>query len=330
MAAMSSPSCHSDSFYQQLSAYLTDLQASLQQGLAPAGRLSCLITLREYWQHGFMLDDFSETILDVAQKLSDWPLLIQLLLKIRYNGLTSDNALSLAEAYYLMGNINAARHTLATLLLAQPYHQQCHDYWKWMCAAHAFPHLQDEELRLTPLTEHHLQAFSWQYSESVKDLCNLPDFSSVTEWHELYQWMLHDTNRVILAVIHEQWGFIGCVHLQVYDGIGFFYYWLGDDFQGQGLGPRAVNLLLDYGYRHMGMNCCYAKVFQRNKASHKAIKKLGFQQLPFDALAPYDDEIFYYWGNPHKKTVLLADLQYLLMRMESLIEVVPHKLQINF
>ena len=42
----------------------------------------------------------------------------------------------------------------------------------------------------------------------------------------------------------REWGFVGSVSLVMHGEVGFFYYWIGRDFQGYGIGPEAVQLLL--------------------------------------------------------------------------------------
>ncbi|MBJ7539999.1 GNAT family N-acetyltransferase [Marinomonas transparens] len=158
------------------------------------------------------------------------------------------------------------------------------------------------ELRLTPLASHHIDAFRWactQQSDGVKSVaerCNLPNFSHDDDWLHWLQGCDRYPNHYLYAVLHQEWGFIGSVCLEVFNGTGFFYYWLGEDFQGHGFGPQAVAILLNLGEWHKGMNCCYAKVYDGNQASQKALEKIGFSALPIHLAAPYDNELLYYFG----------------------------------
>ncbi len=303
--------------------YLDSLQLNLEQGLSPRDRIACLLFLRECTYDFSLSSQLADILFEVLEKLCDWPLLIAL----QEKNILPNTPISLAENYYLMGNTQAAQHTLKKALLAQPHHQEVHYYWKSIQHICPPPLLADDELSLTPLAEHHMEAFAWQYEESIQDLCNLPHFNNNADWFQWHQSRVQDPHCQVFAVIHQHMGFMGCVSLQVYEGIGFFYYWLGEDFTGCGFGPRAVRLLLNYGYQYLSMDSCYAKVYQRNSRSHQAVKKLGFTVLPFQALPPYDDEVFYYLGEEEQQAIRFHNLQFLLYKMNSNLEVVPSTLQ---
>ncbi|OBP16797.1 hypothetical protein A5320_05335 [Rheinheimera sp. SA_1] len=171
---------------------------------------------------------------------------------------------------------------------------------------------------LTPLQFHHVADFIWQYADpNIGRLCNLPVFPSAEHWMTWLYLCQQEPARHLFAVMHADYGFIGSVSLQVFDGIGFFYYWLGADFQGQGFGPAAVDLLMQLGRQHLGMDCCYAKVFNYNLVSNKAISKLGFQRLALRALPPADTEVFYYLGAAQSRATHHRNLSLLLQQMNS-------------
>ncbi|MFC4656180.1 GNAT family N-acetyltransferase [Rheinheimera marina] len=179
-------------------------------------------------------------------------------------------------------------------------------------------------ISLTLLQCHHVGDFGWQYGSSdIARLCNLPVFQSAEHWLAwLYQCKL-ERSRLLFAVIHKDFGLIGSVSLQLFHGVGFFYYWLGKDFQGQGFGPVAVDLLLQLGQRYLGMHCCFAKVFSFNLPSKKAILRIGFTHLPFTARAPSEHEEFYYLGPAQHLFWLHHQLQDLLSLLLSGIELEP-------
>ncbi|WP_337841413.1 GNAT family N-acetyltransferase [Rheinheimera sp.] len=178
-------------------------------------------------------------------------------------------------------------------------------------------------ISLTPLHYHHVADFGWQYADpSIASLCNLPQFVSAEHWLGWLYQCRQERARRLFAVMHQEWGFIGSVSLQLFHGVGFFYYWLGKDFQGWGLGPLAVQILLRLG-RRLGMHCCYAKTFNFNLPSQKALHKLGFIALPFSAQAPSADEQFYYLGPAQHQSWLHHQLQQLLLALHSGIELEP-------
>ncbi|MDP5135031.1 GNAT family protein [Rheinheimera baltica] len=183
--------------------------------------------------------------------------------------------------------------------------------------------LKNGAVSLTPLQFYHVADFGWQYGDAkIAQLCNLPLFPSAQHWINWLHQCQQEQQRHLFAVMHEDFGLIGSVSLQVFDGLGFFYYWLGSDFQGQGLGPKAVDILMRLGQRYLGMRCCYAKVFDYNPVSNRAIAKLGFERLPFKALPPSESEVFYFKGGKCSTNTHYQDLQTLLSDLNSDIHLV--------
>ncbi len=160
----------------------------------------------------------------------------------------------------------------------------------------------DEDLRLTPLEAHHLAAFSWQYDDpSIAQRCHLPQFADDQQWLNWLSDCKAEPNKLLYAIIHSEWGFIGSASIEVHNGVGFFYCWLGADFQAQGLAPKTTKLLLSAGTQHLGMTCSYAKIDSDNNASEKVLLKLGYQRLPWlvrsaTAQNHHGNEILYYSG----------------------------------
>lgn len=181
--------------------------------------------------------------------------------------------------------------------------------------------LKKEAISITPLQFHHVADFGWQYGDShIAELCNLPVFPSAQHWLAWLYLCQQQPERHLFAVMHQDYGFIGSVNLQVFEETGFFYYWLGKDFQRQGYGPAAVNILLHIGRSYLGMQGCYAKVFDYNTVSNKAIAKLGFKRLPVKAFAPSDAEVFYYLGQEKNTSEHYHKLSWLLRQLQSEIQ----------
>jgi RimJ/RimL family protein N-acetyltransferase len=255
---------------------------------------------------------------EVAYKLCDWGLIIQLhgfMAQLACVTTSSDTidplvraeqdlvqSLQLAVAYWQMGQLDEAEVYLkgknndldAESPLADFHQHIVHDMQR-----RTFDRADctDGELLLMPLEEQHLSGFSWVYHDpQIAKLCNLPDFDTDEQW---FNWLDGDQinpNKQVFAIIHRQWGFIGSVGIEIHNGTGFIYYWLGQDFQGGGLGPESVLLLLSLASKIMGMSCCYAKVFEHNFASQKAMNKMGFTALPFKVAAPNENQIYFYRG----------------------------------
>lgn len=258
----------------------------------------------------------------LAYYLCDWPLLQMMLDR----GLWQPEAAEQALPAIQLGQFQRALYTigqaLATGATAERL-QVLHKALRQMLQQQPYPlaALQQDAISLTPLQFHHVADFIWQYADpSIGQLCNLPVFQSAEHWMTWLYLCQQEPERHLFAVMHTDYGFIGSVSLQVFDGVGFFYYWLGTDFQGQGFGPVAVDLLLKHGQQQLGISCCYAKVFEYNLVSDKAISKLGFQRLALRALPPSEAEVFYYLGAAQNDAAHHFCLGKLLKQMNSGIE----------
>ena len=191
--------------------------------------------------------------------------------------------------------------------------------------------LRSDELILTPLQRHHEKDFFWQYADpTIAELCTLPDFNDEDEenWDE---WLMESQRRSsahLFAVHHIHWGFVGSVNIDVFKGVGFFYYWFGKDFQGQGFGPQAARILLGWSAEYLSLNCCYTKVYQDNIYSQKALVKSGFRPLPLKIAESYEQEAYeeeyiYYQGNNRPDKILLAEINQFFIDMDCDLRAVP-------
>ena len=249
---------------------------------------------------------------EVAYKLCDWALIIkmhQLLGQIPHrmdvetiNERDIVEWLQLAVAHWQMGQLDEADQLLQVSgsrlgsenPLADFHHQIKQDMAQM---PFELSDLCEGDLLLMPLEEQHLGGFSWVYHDpQIAKLCNLPEFGDDEQW---FDWLDADQSnpaKQVFAVIHAEWGLIGSVSIEVHDGAGFFYYWLGQDFQGGGLGGQSVLLLLRLAGDKMGMTGCYAKAFAHNVASQKAMNKIGFNALPFKVAPPNEEQLYFYRG----------------------------------
>jgi RimJ/RimL family protein N-acetyltransferase len=194
-------------------------------------------------------------------------------------------------------------------------HRACRD---WQAFLDRVPPIEDGTLRLEPLGHHHCADVAWQYwHPDIARLCCLPTFRDDEAWHRWLDECWGYGDQRLYAVLHRDWGFVGSVSLTMHDDLGFFYYWIGRDFQGQGLGPAAVRLLLADAFEHRGMRACYAKVFEDNAPSRRALARLGFEALDFRPAPPGDDELLYRLGPPQERWHSAEALRGLFARMGS-------------
>lgn len=54
-------------------------------------------------------------------------------------------------------------------------------------------------------------------------------------------------------------------------------YWLGEPFWGKGIIPRAINEMIEYGFKTFDINRIFARPFGTNIASQIVLEKAGFK-----------------------------------------------------
>ncbi|XOF34639.1 MAG: GNAT family N-acetyltransferase [Candidatus Electrothrix sp. YB6] len=284
-------------------------------------------------------------LLTACQWLDDWPLIIyccqeyQNRLKNTLPGKkqqkqAASNLRLLIRAYQQQGLFAEAEQCLRQ---AAPGHHRAlaDEYQQLQQRISNLPQgaeaLCSDTLLLTPLEPCHERDFFRQYADpEIADLCVLPEFSDKKK-ENWQQWLLQcrqSGTEHLFAIQHEYWGFLGSISLEILDRVGFFYFWLGPDFQGYGFGPEAVNILLNWADRYPGLRSCYTKICPDNTPSQKAVRKAGFQALPFKVIVPgeedeYEDEYLYYRGEQKTEEQLLAEINRLFIRIESDQRAVP-------
>jgi RimJ/RimL family protein N-acetyltransferase len=312
-----------------LARLLPSLAGSAWQ-LDPADRAAWLVGLNGAWaRHGWALDATARAwLLELATAWSAWPLAVAVGSTLRSAGqLPPAGAAQLSEALLNQGDVDDAIELATAMQLADPWNPaHATSYrdlvawrdWRGGRAPSAGVTPQDEVLRLEPLGHQHAAGFAWQYYDpAIADLCCLPRFADDAGWHCWLDDLYAHGDQWAYAVLHREWGLIGCVSLVLAGDTGFFYYWIGRDWQGQGYGPRAAKLLLDAAIRHAGMRTCYAKVYGHNLASRSALAKSGFTDLQIAAAAPNDNEMFYRFGPPDSRARIVAELHWLLDYLDS-------------
>ncbi len=55
-------------------------------------------------------------------------------------------------------------------------------------------------------------------------------------------------------------------------------YWIGEDYWGKGYATSAVNLMVEYAFKELGLLRVYACVFSFNTASMRVVEKAGFER----------------------------------------------------
>jgi RimJ/RimL family protein N-acetyltransferase len=73
----------------------------------------------------------------------------------------------------------------------------------------------------------------------------------------------------------------------------YFYFWIGADYQGAGLGCRATELLFRQA-RALGVHEIFTAAYPFNQRSCDSLRRLGFQQVDVVASPPDDDLVFFH------------------------------------
>lgn len=314
---------------RELEERLTDL-LDLSSSLLSEHRGQWLDALRRVWEeHGWALRAQGRAgLLELASAWCDWPLAAAVGEALgEGEELDDTSSLLLIRAYRQMGDADSALALAVVGQIAKPADTRYADAYRelaeWCAWRESWSRIDgvdhgDDELALEPLGFHHLCDFAWQYHDpAVAELCCLPTFPGDDQWREWLVDIYRLGDQRIYAVMHATLGFVGNVSLIQHGGLGFFYYWLGPDFQGRGLGPRAVALLLAQAEQAWGLECCYAKVYEHNAHSRRALEKLGFEELGIAAVSPNDDEVFYRRGEPAARERIVGELHWLLAAMDS-------------
>lgn len=151
----------------------------------------------------------------------------------------------------------------------------------------------DDELCLIPLEEHQAQELYEQYRDpQIGELTRLPELDAPAAACEWIAEQARESGRATYALMHADIGLIGVVSVQTHDEDGYFYFWIGSAYQGKGFGRRAGHLLCRQAER-LGVKRLFTSVYQTNHRSIEALCALGFQMLPWNAMPPDDDLLFY-------------------------------------
>lgn len=305
-------------------AFSARLPALLGQcvGLDACARTTWLAGMREVARRAWVLPEgMRDAWTMLLAEWADWPLLLAVAGHAREDDNLPERLSRLvALARYRSGDPAAAIAACRRALLLRPdaawaieLYRACRE---WQAFLDKVPPIEDATLRLEPLGHHHCADFAWQYWDpEIARLCCLPVFGDDAAWHRWLDECWGHGDQRLYAVLHRDWGFVGSVSLTLHEDLGFFYYWIGRDFQGQGLGPAAVRLLLADAFERRGMRACYAKVFEHNAPSRRALARLGFEPLDFRPAPPHDDELLYRLGPPQGRWDSAEALQGLFERM---------------
>jgi|GEM_PF-441713 len=154
----------------------------------------------------------------------------------------------------------------------------------------------DAELRIEPLSSHHAEQYHHLYRDpQIGALTMLPALPSLEQTKTWIASESAEEANTSCAVMHENWGLIGFVCAQCNEDTGFFSFWIGADYQGNGYGKKAGAILMNMLDKR-GIHDVFSSSFSDNRRSHRALKAIGFRTLTINANAPYDTLAFFHMG----------------------------------
>ena len=148
-------------------------------------------------------------------------------------------------------------------------------------------------ITLEPLDESHAEAYWRQYRDpQIAVMTGLPALNTLDEVRRWIQSQPDEQGRVNFAVMHADWGFVGCINLAVSAHAAFFCFWTGVDFQGAGFATAAGRLACAYAAT-LGVPVMLTSAYKDNHRSTRALSRIGFTPLSIRALPPDQDRIFF-------------------------------------
>ena len=150
-----------------------------------------------------------------------------------------------------------------------------------------------EYITLVPLTTDHALSFHTQYqSIGIQQMTDLPAFASVSEVCEWINEEATSKNSYNYAIELPVVGFVGFVNLIVSKHAAFFAIWLGEKFQGLGLGTQTAQIICQHALE-ANISVIFTAAFVNNQRSIQMLKKVGFEKMPISAYAPHNDRTFF-------------------------------------
>ncbi len=139
-----------------------------------------------------------------------------------------------------------------------------------------------DRIRLTPFSETHIgRTFEW-----VRE----PDFQRLFLMRQAPTWeghlahfrgVLADESQRVYAIVEEgrHIGNSGIKNISQSDGSGEIWIYIGDRAdRGKGAGSRATELLMQEGFRKLGLRTVYIHVADFNEQAVRMYRRLGFAE----------------------------------------------------
>lgn len=159
-------------------------------------------------------------------------------------------------------------------------------------------------LRIEPLGPEHAPDLLFQFrDQQIGVMTRLPAMENLQQAQDWIASERPDAGHYTFAAMHERWGFVGIVSCHCVRQAGYFYFWIGSDYQGRGFGQQAAKQLFAQ-LAAAGVERIYTSAEQVNHCSRHVLHKLGFEQMDCRPAPPDDSQYFYYLGDMHQPGIL--------------------------
>ena len=147
------------------------------------------------------------------------------------------------------------------------------------------PPLQDDEIRLEPLTQEHLPPMlALTEDPDVVRFTRVPagaDEAFVRGWIKRYEGGWDDGSRAGFAIRARDGGFLGfaaVVDLDLEHREGEIGYMVAPAARGRGVAPRAVELLTRWGFDELDLIRLELRIDVQNPSSERVAERAGYQR----------------------------------------------------
>lgn len=152
-----------------------------------------------------------------------------------------------------------------------------------------------------------LRSFSKEDATDLVSLCNniniwrnvrdaLPHPYKLSDAQSFIQLASSKTPQEIFA-IDKQNELVGCIGIHPQEDVYRFSaeigYWIGEPYWGQGIATNALQIIINYGFKILGMEKLYAGCFEFNQASQKVLVKAGLRREAILKKAVFKNEAFH-------------------------------------
>lgn len=124
-----------------------------------------------------------------------------------------------------------------------------------------------------------------------------PGVEGAMHWVETTWQRLADGSEVHLAITltgeDQAIGYVGLNGISKASQSAELGYWIGEPYWGKGLMTEAAQLLVDYGFRELGLNRIKARCRADNRRSYRVMEKLGMQHEGLMRQEAYRDGQFH-------------------------------------